>query len=693
MNDADPLSERALVLTPTGRDAGVAGKLLGEAGLPAETMQDLAHLVAELDRGAGLLVIADEALHSADLKPLLAWLDAQPPWSDVPLVILTRQSGAERNPATARLADLLGNVSYIERPFHPTTFASVVRTAMRSRRRQYDSRSLLESLRRSEERLQTALNAGRFGSWTLDVRARSLECSETSLKHFGGSAEDKFEYDDLIAAIVPEDRQRHREAVIETLRSGNDYLIEHRVTWPDDSLHWVEIRGRVQRDQHGKATHLIGVSNDITDRKVAELEREQLVLDLARERSALSDLTQTLEQRVAERTAELMREVAEREKTQEQLRQAQKMESLGQLTGGVAHDFNNLLMAIMGNMELLRKRAPDDPRLHRLIDGALQGAKRGATLTQRLLAFARQQDLRPVSTDIASLIDEMTDLLERSLGPQIRMHLSIPDHLPPALLDPNQFELAVLNLAINARDAMPEGGAIHITVECHDGADHPALRAGSYLRVQVADSGTGMDAQTLAKATEPFFSTKPVGKGTGLGLSMVRGLTEQLGGRFEIESEVGQGTAVDLWIPAAPDAPAAAIEAAHVPAPEQPSTILLVDDDALIAMSAVNMLEDLGHKVIEANSGQDALNILRSNPEIDLLVTDLSMPGMTGLELAKATLQVRPGMPILLVTGFADVAQDDTIKLPRLGKPYHQNQLQAEIARLLPAGGAGDAVG
>ena len=551
MNEGS-LSERALILTPTGRDSKVATELLLEACLPAEKVVDLPALVDELNRGAGLAVIADEALITADFGPLARWLDTQPAWSDIPLLILTRQgAGSERNPAAARLAEALGNVAFVERPFHPTTFVSAVRTAMRNRRRQYQARSLLE--------------------------------------------------------------------------------------------------------------------------------------DLARERSALSDLTRTLEQRVQERTSELTREAAQRSQIEDQLRQAQKMESLGQLTGGVAHDFNNLLMAVMGNLELLRKRVPDEPRLHRLIDSALQGAKRGATLTQRLLAFARQQDLRPVSTDLISLIHDMTDLLERSLGPQVQLHLTYPDEVPPALVDPNQFELALLNLAINARDAMPDGGAIHIEVEPKDRPERSPLKPGKYLRVRVADTGSGMDAQTLARATEPFFSTKPVGRGTGLGLSMVHGLMVQLGGVVEIGSEPGRGTNVDLWIPVAVTAPAVEQEDAGTAVSERGSTVLLVDDDPLIATSAVDMLEDIGHTVIEVHSGPEALDLLRGDRAIDILVTDHSMPGMTGIELARATREIRPDIPILLVTGFADLAEDKSLKLPRLGKPYSQDQLRTELARLLTA--------
>jgi signal transduction histidine kinase len=258
-------------------------------------------------------------------------------------------------------------------------------------------------------------------------------------------------------------------------------------------------------------------------------------------------LTATLEQRVEERSRPDEGSCGAR-KAQEQLRQAQKMETIGQLTGGVAHDFNNLLMAVMGNLDLLRKRMPDDPRLKRLVDGAMQGAERGASLTQRLLAFARQQDLKAVAVDLGALVRGMSDLLERSLGPRVALRLDIPNDLPRAQIDPNQLELAILNLAINARDAMQDGGSIDIKVKKHRvGKGDAVLKPGDYLKVSVIDNGGGMSPETLKKAIEPFFSTKPVGKGTGLGLSMVHGLAVQLGGTLELSSVVGQAAPRRPW--------------------------------------------------------------------------------------------------------------------------------------------------
>ncbi len=261
------------------------------------------------------------------------------------------------------------------------------------------------------------------------------------------------------------------------------------------------------------------------------------------------------------------------------------METIGQLTGGVAHDFNNLLMAVMGNLDLLRKRIPNDPRLHRLIDGAVQGAERGASLTQRLLAFARQQDLRAVPVDLRALIEGMIDLLERSLGPRVVLRLDLPEGLPPARVDANQLELAILNLAINARDAMPDGGSIDIRVAEYQASGDPALKSGRYLKLSVIDTGKGMTAEILKRAVEPFFSSKPLGKGTGLGLSMVHGLAVQLGGALQLASTVGQGTSATLVLPVATDAPEAESPAQKSHKVNRSAVILFVDDDPLIAMS------------------------------------------------------------------------------------------------------------
>jgi PAS domain S-box-containing protein len=636
-------------------------------------------LEAALQDETSFVVVTEEAIDSADLRGIAARLRAQPAWSDLPFIVLTRRGGEpDRNPVAVQLSERLGNVTFLERPFRVTTFLSVARTALNGRQRQYEARARMEELREGEERLRTALRAGRLGSWMLDLTNSAVTASAACMTLFGHAGDEPLSRACLIAAVHPDDRQRVEEALRVTVETGVDYAIEHRNLWPDGSVHWAEMRARLVRDRGGQNPRLVGVSSDITDRKMAE--------------ETLRHLNETLEERVAERTAQLeaahatvLAEIEQRERAEEQLRQAQKMETIGQLTGGIAHDFNNLLTAVLGNLELLRKQVPDDPRTARLIDGALQGTRRGAALTQRLLAFARRQDLKIVPTSLVELVRGMADLIERSVGAQIELRLDLAARLPLAIVDANQIELAVLNLVVNARDAMPEGGVLTIVVDEGDPPAGEELPSGRYVRLAVSDTGHGMDAETLRKATEPFFSTKGVGKGTGLGLSMVHGLAVQLNGTLRLTSAVGKGTRAELWLPttalSVPERKAELLEPVGQPALR--ATILVVDDDALIAMSTVDMLEDLGHEVIEANSGERALDILREDRRIDLLMTDYSMPRINGAQLAMAAHELRPGLPILLATGYAELPSKSDVDLPRIGKPYLQDQLAAAVDKVL----------
>jgi signal transduction histidine kinase/ActR/RegA family two-component response regulator len=381
----------------------------------------------------------------------------------------------------------------------------------------------------------------------------------------------------------------------------------------------------------------------------------------------------------------LRHESEQRLTAEQRLLQAQKMESIGQLTGGIAHDFNNLLAVILGNLELLRKRIQDDERAKRLLDGALQGAQRGAALTQRLLAFSRRQDLTPQAVDVAQLVSSMTDLLARALGPSIKIVTRFPSGLPPVKVDPNQLEMALLNLAVNARDAMPTSGTITISAhseEVMEGKEH-GLSPGAYVCVSVSDTGMGMDAATLARAIEPFFTTKGVGKGTGLGLSMIHGLAVQSGGALKLKSEVGKGTTAEIWLPRG-EAMAAVPASDENARPEHRTcTVLLVEDDPLVMSGTAAMLEDLDHKVVEASSGEEALRILRENGSIDLVVTDHAMPGMTGLDLAEQIRREWPALPILLASGHAELPERNGLAIPRLTKPFRQDELESAIASVV----------
>ncbi|MGR9481262.1 PAS domain S-box protein [Rhizobium leguminosarum] len=391
--------------------------------------------------------------------------------------------------------------------------------------------------------------------------------------------------------------------------------------------------------------------------------------------------------------AKITRDITEKMETQraleqarEELFQSQKMEAIGQLTGGIAHDFNNLLMAVLGSLEILKKRMPQDLSLTSLVDNAMQGAQRGAALTQRMLAFSRRQELHVEPIDVSGLVRGMMDMLSRSLGPLTVIETSFPVRLPTILTDPNQLEMAILNLVVNARDAMPSGGRIVLRAseESLPSGKGP-LSAGRYVRIAVIDEGEGMDAKTLQQAITPFFTTKGVGKGTGLGLSMVQGLASQSGGRLVMKSSLGEGTTAELWFPVA------VVEQVTEAAAERPVQeenaarrlrIVAVDDDGLVLMNTTLMLEDLGHTVFEAMAGPEALDILRKQ-QVDLVICDHAMPRMTGAQLAEAIRNEWPDMPIILATGYAEIPEGaGIVDLPRLGKPFSQAQLAEAISRI-----------
>ena len=486
---------------------------------------------------------------------------------------------------------------------------------------------------------------GNITSWNLGAqRIKGYFANEIIGQHFS-----RFYTDDDRAAGLP-------RLALETVRKQGRFEKEAWRVRKDGSRFWAHVIIDPIRDDEGSAIGYAKITRDITERRKAEEE-----LQKAREFSL----------------------------------QAQKLEAIGQLTGGIAHDFNNLLMAVLGSLELLRKRLSDDPKSIALLENAAQGAQRGTTLTKRMLAFARNYEMKKEAIDIPTLVHGMKELVERSMGPSFNMEIRFPLSLNPVEADANQLELALLNLSLNARDAMADGGDIILAArEENISAGHRSgLKAGRYIRLSMTDTGEGMDQETLLKATEPFFTTKGVGKGTGLGLSMVHGFAEQSGGRLILHSQKGAGTTAELLlrvakasekpIPATPTPPAKAL---------RPLTILAVDDDALVLMNTVHMLEDLGHTVFEAYSGYEALEILRREDGIDLVVTDQAMPKMTGTELAKIIKREWPDIPVLLATGYADRVRGDDIGLPKLTKPYMQRELAEAIVRMNPPRRKGDRV-
>jgi PAS domain S-box-containing protein len=408
---------------------------------------------------------------------------------------------------------------------------------------------------------------------------------------------------------------------------------------------------------------------DVTERVAADAA-------LRDARDALQKANEDLEARVEERTRE--REIALR-----QLHESQKMESIGQLTGGVAHDFNNLLAVVLGSLGLLKKAIPQDPRVSRLLDRAIQGAERGATLTARLLAFARRQELKVEFVDLQKLIPDMLDFLRHSVGPNVAIYTEVSPDVCAIEVDANQLELALINLAVNARDAMPQGGSLTIACRNEDSGRAVGLAPGPFVCINVDDTGEGMSEETLARAQEPFFTTKGIGKGTGLGLSMVQGFTAQSGGTMQLRSEPGKGTTVALWLPRARenlDTPPADIELSRQ-SHARPLRVLLVDDDILVSMGAADMLLDLGHTVTEAQSGSQALKLLESDSPFDVVVTDFAMPGMNGFELAQRIKERNSKLPVILATGYAELPPNRSVEFDRLSKPYSAKELAAALEK------------
>lgn len=551
---ATPLAERALILAPVGRDSQIALMILNEAGFEGLITPDLATLCAQLEPGAGLLLIAAEALRGPEMEALFQHLEHQPAWSDLPIVLLTHHGGQEQGPSS-QLSNLLGNVSFLERPFHPATLVSMVSAALRGRRRQYEARDRLIDLSESERRLQSTL--------------------------------------------------------------------------------------------------------------------------------------ETLEQQVEERTAQLRH-------NEEALRQSQKMEAVGQLTGGIAHDLNNMLTGIIGSLELLRRRLArgrlDD--LDSLIDLGVTSANRAAGLTHRLLAFSRRQSLDSKAVQMNTLVLSMGELLQRSLNESIQLDMRLNDKLWVAEADPNQLESALLNLVINARDAMPEGGKL--IVETSNQVLHREfteaysnLEPGDYVMLSVTDNGSGMPQSVINRAFDPFFTTKPIGQGTGLGLSMIYGFSKQSRGHVSIDSEIDQGTTVRLYLPRfrgeEQEQPDTDIQQA--PDAINGETVLIVEDDPAVRVLVSAVLSELGYAFVEAGDADGAVPILNSAQRIDLLISDVGLPGMNGRQLAEIGRQYRPGLKVLFITGYAEHAAvrggflDPGMQM--ITKPFTFDLLTAKVREMI----------
>jgi PAS domain S-box-containing protein len=490
-------------------------------------------------------------------------------------------------------------------------------------------RTLAEAaLREREEQLRLATDAADVGLWDVDVVNDVLFWQPRVKALFGISSDVSVSMADFYAGLHPNDAAATAAAYS---RAANPdvratYDVEYRTIGKEDGvIRWVAAKGRGRFDENGRCVRMIGTAVDISERKRSETQ--------------ILELNETLEQQVQERTAALLA-------AEDQLRQAQKMEAVGQLTGGIAHDFNNLLAGISGSLELLESRLTEG-RLSaapKYIDAARGATRRAAALTQRLLAFSRRQTLDPKSVNVNNLVSGMTDLIQRSVGPTIALELVEGPCLWPTLIDPSQLENALLNLCINSRDAMPQGGCLTVTtantwVESSE-AKRLDLPAGDYVALLVKDSGHGMPPDVISRVFEPFYTTKPLGQGTGLGLSMVYGFVRQSKGQIEISSEVGQGTTISIYLPryaGGVEVEQASLVAEAAERVADDRTILVIDDEPTVRMTVIDVLEDAGYRTLEAADGPEGFEILRSSAIIDLLVTDVGLPGgLNGRQVADA---------------------------------------------------------
>ncbi|WP_213982478.1 PAS domain-containing sensor histidine kinase [Sphingomonas sp. dw_22] len=501
-----------------------------------------------------------------------------------------------------------------------------------------ERRAAEEALRRSEERFRLLVQSvtdyaiymldpdGHVASWNAGAeRFKGYRAEEILGEHFSRFYTEEDRGTDLPARAL------------EIVRTQGRYEAEGVRVRKDGTRFWASVVIDPVRDGRGALIGFAKITRDLTERRQSQLALEQ---------------------------------------AQEAFFQSQKMESIGKLTGGVAHDFNNLLAVVIGSLDLAQRHMANGADITRFIDNAREAAERGATLTQRMLAFARRQELRLETVDAMALVHGMAELLQRTIGAGVAIDAQFPLMLRPVRADPAQLELALLNLAVNARDAMPQGGQIVIAAREEEVADPGELATGSYVCLSVRDSGEGMDDATLARAMEPFFTTKGVGRGTGLGLSMVHGFAEQCGGRLRLKSKCGEGTTVELWLPISRDGLTARPEAeAAPPVPALAGlAILAVDDDPLVLNNTAAMLEDIGHHVFQASSGRQALQMLHQE-KIDLLITDYAMPEMTGAQLVEATHAGWPELPMLMVSGYAELPEGAALGIPRLAKPFRQEQL------------------
>jgi PAS domain S-box-containing protein len=578
------------------------------------------------------------------------------------------------------------------------SYANLIASAVSRLRRIEEVRSREARLRESMDRQNAALETGLIGFFEWDVQAGKIIADRRFADFYGLDPADTaagLPLDKIFELIHPDDREAVKSNIEAALASLDDYRKEFRLVHSSGAVRWVLVRGHCHEHCDGIPLRYTGTAVDVTASKVAE--------------ETLRQSNELLEARVTERTRELMAandrlraEAEERERVEEALRQSHKMEAVGQLTGGLAHDFNNLLAGISGSLELIRNRVSmgRTDGLERFMEAGLTAVDRAAALTHRLLAFARRQTLDPKAIDMNQLVLGMEDLFRRTVGPAIPIQTDLADGLWSTLCDPNQMESALLNLVINARDAIPEHGHLLIrtrNLSISDKGELPGAEgqtdvpAGEYVTLSVTDTGTGMPEGVAARAFDPFFTTKPLGQGTGLGLSMIYGFVQQSGGHVRLSSKEGQGTTVTIYLPrhkGLTDRESEAVPTTTIPSAKDGAAVLVVEDEALVRMIICDVLGSHGYTVLEAEDGPHGLSVVETGARIDLLLTDVGLPGgMNGRQLADAARQLRPDLKVLFVTGYAKGAAVGNGLLDHgmevLTKPFAVDALAARVQGMI----------
>ena len=672
---------RVLIVAPYGRDADNMVRLLGAQGYDAVACADLDAVAEALDDHVGVVLLTQEAMRGG-AERLTRALQDQPRWSDVPFILLTSRSRPGRGKADdfgGALLRFTSNAIVLERPIGMDSLISATASAMRARQRQFEMRDRIEDL--EEGRRAVAASARELGL-VADAMPVLVGFIDSGLHYrFANSAYADWFYmqpSEVVGRPVQElltaEGWAAREPAMRRALAGETVRLE--LPWPhrDGRRREADIRYIPRRGADGAVDGFYAFVLDITDRKTTEEE---------------------LASSVAERTSELEAEMARRTLAETALRQSQKMEAVGQLTGGIAHDFNNMLTGVIGAMDIIKRRlaAGRTDDLDRFVDAAATSAQRAAGLTARLLAFSRRQSLDAKPVDVNELLVSLEELLRRSVRENVNLRIVPGDDVGFATVDANQLESAILNLAINARDAMPDGGQLTVESRVVDldetyAATHPDIGPGRYVVVSVSDTGVGMSPQVLEKVFDPFFTTKPVGQGTGLGLSMVYGFARQSGGQVRVHSEPGIGTTVSIYLGASDvDAHAVSAETRAAPVEGDGQSVLLVEDDPSVRLLVREVLEELSYTTIEAQEANGAITVLASDRHIDLMVSDVGLPGMNGRQLAEVARSHRPDLPILFVTGYAENAAMRAgflgTNMGMITKPFAIEELSAKIQEML----------